>query len=561
VLFFISLIPAVLAKTVIEYNNSKYDDIIVAMPKSENAKGYLVQVDDNINFMSPVIERKITADKDRLVFRLKKMVKPYYWRYQTEEKDGSLGDWQNQLELRGMVPAEDKLFFMEGSYYKISEPVRFYFYVRNDADLPNTYEYDISIRTDAIVDKEETIEVKDVIFGKVNLGPRSSKLIRTEMKTEDDLGVNKRYYAMAKVNDYSANEDFYIIPSYRADILTKELERGTGNKVKLYITNTSDEALKTLKVNMSTSHNLRIEKWWDDKGVTALESGEVEYFEWEVVVLELGKSEVDFDVFSDGGTQRLQKIFMPYSGALVAKEIPDINIPINEISELRVRIANTSDVPNADNVELVIAGGGEMENKIEVPEKNQKINAGPGSSDCAIDFADNCSGELVWKLIGREIGTYEYYLRSGGYDIKPAFSEIVKSGKINVKESVSDLDMTINGEIDSETRTSSKGPFYYDIMINNRSSSDDFVKIGIISEGKGWYVHFYDDKELQSGDEFTVEIGAESSRSFRLVLNPYSTDPGSIGKSVTNPFEVRMSAISTIDADNRDEVRISAKIE
>lgn len=561
VLFFISLMPAVLAKTVIEYNNGAYDDVVVVMPKSENAKGYTVQVDDNINFMSPVIERKITADREKLVFRLRKMAKPYYWRYQMEEKNGSFGDWQNQLELRNMVPPEDKLFFMEGNDYQISEPIGFYFYIRNDSDQPNAYEYDISIRTDAVVDKETTKEVKDVIFGKVNLGPRSSKLIKTEMKTEDDLEVNKKYYAVARVNEYSATEDFNIIPSYKADILTKELEKGTGKKVKLYITNTGSEALKTLKVNMSTSYNLQVEKWWDNREAAALAPGGVEYFEWDVKVLELGKSEVDFDVLSDGGTQRLQKVFMPYSGSLVAKEMPGINVAINEISNLKIRVANISETPVADDVELVIAGNAEAEGKIEVLEKNQEINVGSGSNKCSIDLTDDCSGELSWRLIGKEVGTYEYYLRSGGYDIKPALSEIVRSGKINVKKSIHILDITIDGEADSETKTSNKGPFNYDITINNRSSNSDSVKIKIISEGKGWYVHFYDGKELLGGDEFTAEIGAESSKNFLLVLNPYSTDSGSLGKSVTNPFGVRVSAISAASAENYDEVRIFAKVE
>lgn len=553
-----SIIPAVLAKTVIEYNNGNSEDIIVVMPKSENAKEYVVQIDDNINFMSPVIEKKITADRERMVFRLEKKNGPYYWRYQMKDAKGFVGDWQNQLEVRKMIPAEDKLFFMEGDKYKITEPIKFYFYVRNDADHSNTYEYDISIRTESVVDNEKTMEVKDVLFGKVDLGPRSSKLVKATMSIKDELEVNKRYYAMARLNDYKAVEDFYIVPSYKADIFTKELEKMVGKKVRLYVTNTSDENIRELKVNMVTSYNLKVDKWWDRREAMDMAPGATEYFEWDVDVLGPGKSEVNIDIISDGGMQRLQKVFTPFEGSLVAERIGDLSVSVNEISEIKIKVANASEYARSENVELVIFGSEDMNNKIEVLDNDNISDFSAGSSQCAKEFSDGCSVELAWKIIALEAGTYEYYLKVKGFEITSAGAGSPNRGNLYAFEGEHKLNLTINGnEAMSEISSSKKEPFNYDIFIYNHSAEPDIAKIKITPKGKGWYVHFYDDKELKNSREFEVKIEADSSRKFRLVLNPESNQ----NFPATNPFEVRISATSVKNSENYDELQAIAKIE
>jgi len=562
VLFFMSIIPAVLAKTVIEYNNGGYEDVIVVMPKSENAKECLVQIDDNINFMSPVIERKISAYSEMAVFRLEKKNRPYYWRYQMKDANGLAGDWQNQLEVRTMIPSENELFFMEGNNYKITEPVKFYFYVRNDADYPNTYEYDVSIRTESIVDDEKVMEVKDVLFGKVVLGPKSSKLVKTEMKIKNELEVNKKYYALARVNDYRTIEDFYIEPSYKADIFTKELERMVGKKVKLYITNTSDENIRELKVNLVTSYNLKVDKWWDKREVTDMPPGATEYFEWDVDVLSPGKSEINIDIISDGGMQRIQKVFMPFEGSLVAERIGDLNVSVNEISELKINFANAVEHARSENIELVISGPEDAKDKIEVLNNGQMLNFGAGSSQCAKEFLDNCSVETTWKIIAKEAGAYQYYLKNDGFEITSTGPDSTDRGNIYVFAGKGKLNLTINGdEFMSEISSNKKEPFNYDVFIYNYAEEPDNVKIKIVPKGKGWYVHFYDEKELKNGNEFEVIIKANSSRKFRLVLNPESNDRINQNLTVTNPFEVRILASSSKNSENHDELRAIAKIE
>lgn len=562
VLFFISIIPAVIAKTVVEYNNGNYEDIILAMPESENAKEYMIEIDDNVNFMSPVIEKKVSADRERVVFRLERKNKPYYWRYRVKNMDGSVGDWQNQLEVKKTIPAENVLFFMEGNSYKIAEPIKFYFYVRNDGDYLNTYEYDISIRTEAVVDSKKTMEVKDVLFGKVDIGPKSSKLIKTKMKTKNELEVDKKYYAVARVNDYNAVEDFYIEPSYEADILTKELERMTGRRVGLYITNTSDENIDTLKANLVTSYNLKVDRWWDGKEAINIAPGAAEYFEWNVDVLSPGKSEVNIDVISDGGTQRLQKVFTPFEGSLVAEKISDLSVSVNEISDIKIKVANALEYARNENVELVIGGSTEMKNNIEILDNNQIFNFGAGSNQCANEFHDRCSVELNWKIVAKKAGIYEYHLKNNGFEIAPADAGLAHSANMYAFEGDRRLNLVINGdEARSEISSNKKEPFNYDIFIYNYSAESDTAKIKIIPNEKGWYVHFYDEKELKNGNEFELKIEANSSRRFRLVLNPESEGIKNQNWSVANPFEVRILASSAKNPKNYEEVRAVARIE
>jgi len=554
--------PAVLAKTIIENNNSGYEDAVLILPKIQNAKEYVIQIDDNLNFISPEIEKTVNTNKDKAIFRLKKRRTPYYWRYQVKNVNGEVGEWKNQLELKKYIPDADKMLIMDGRSYKISDPINFYFFIRNMGSLFRVYEYSVSIRTDVIINNESRTETRDVIYNKVTLAPDSYRLVRAEMKANDFLEVNKKYHAIARIDDYETAEDFYIEPSYKADIITSELERGTGKKVKLYITNTSDDEIKTLKASISTSYNIVVNGWWDKKEADNIKSGAVEYFEWDADITELSKSEIDIDIFSDGGTQRLRKVFMPYSGALVVKEVPDVDIFMNEISDIKLRIANISDISQNENIELAVTGMEGSEGKMEILDKYQTFKAGAGSVRCSNEFLDDCSADLVWKIIGKRAGTYEYYLTSRGYDIKISGENIVKHGVIHVMESDHALDLTINGNQSLlEKKSNKKEPFSYDLQLYNYSANADMAKIRITPKGKGWYVHFYDGNELKNGSEFETDIDADSSKMFRLILNPQSNDPKNFGTSVTNPFETQISVVSLKNASNSDQVRAVAEIE
>lgn len=562
VLFFLSLLPVVMAKTIIEYNNSNYEYAVLRVPKIENAKEYIIQIDDSMNYMSPDIEKKIPANREKAIFRLLKKHKPYHWRYQVKLMNGEIGDWNNQLEVPKYTPSEDKLFMMEGDRFKISDRIFFYFYIRNDGDLPETYEYDASIRTDVVADNVRQSEARGVVYGKVDLTPKSYKLIRAEMKVGDFLEVNKEYHTVARIDGYEATKNFYIEPSYKGDISTKEIETGTGEKVKLYITNTSDEEIKSLKANMSTSYNLVVDEWWQMREVSYLAPGATEYFEWNMKVSEPGKSEVDIDILSDGGTQRLQKTFMSYMGALIVDDYPELYISANEITDIRFRIANILDVPKNTNVELVVVGLQDGGGKVDVLEENQKFESGEGSEECAKQFFESCSENLVWQVIGEKSGMYEYYLRSEGYVVKTTGIDYIKHGKLHVVSGTHTLSLKINGkESFSEIKSSKAAPFDFDLSIRNYSDDPEVVNVKIVSKGKGWFAHFYQDQELKNSDEFKVTIEANSTKNFRLMLSPQLTADNRLERSVPTRFEAQVKIASAENAENADEVSAVAVIE
>ena len=95
------------------------DNIILSWPSLADAKEYILQVDDNSNFNSPIVEKRVSGSKTNLVVNLPKESKSYYWRVKTVNENNIEGDWQRQGDLKKSFHEEDFAILMDGEYYHI----------------------------------------------------------------------------------------------------------------------------------------------------------------------------------------------------------------------------------------------------------------------------------------------------------------------------------------------------------------------------------------------------------------------------------------------------------
>lgn len=557
----IAVLPLALAILISIFDSR--ENIILVLPKMVEADYYSIQIDDDIHFLSPNAEKRISKEKSKIVLSLEKRNNPYYWRYRTINKDGSEGEWQDQLELKGVVPKEDIFFFMEGNDFEVDKPIDFYIFVRNTGEIQKDFSYNISVRSDLEENGKLDTEVEDILFGKISVGSNSDKLEKVTMRTGENLQIDRKFYAIAILGDYKSIVNFSIKPSYTAYSNTRGLERGIDNKVGLMVTNPTNEVIKSIKVNMSTSSNLKISEAWSGREIVDLGPRMTEFLQWDVDVLEVGETEISFDILSGGGVHNIQKKINLHHNVSLRADLPNRNIAINKPAELKVKIANPSESPVTAKLELVLINPvGVGEGSIKAEEKTKVIEIGAGSEECASGFLEKCSREAVWNVVGNRFGAYEYYIKSNDSKME-IVSEPSRFGLIHVAQDESSLDLTIeSNDIELEKRTGSRREAVnFDIKLNNYSKSSDVVKIQVIPTGTGWHAYMHDGKDLKNNSEFVVDINPDSSKTFRLILSPYDKAYEGSKFVFSNPLKVEVIATSNNNHANNDKVYASAFLE
>lgn len=529
------------------YKQTAKNNVILNWTPEANAKEYLIQVDDDPDFNSPNVEKRVSAGKTKMVVGVEPKEKPYYWRIKVVKEGSTESRWQSQGEFKESLPQSDFEILMDGEYYRIGEPVKFYLFIRNKGNAAKEFPYEISIESKDPETESAIREKHEALTGKIVVETESYKIEEISMIAKNNLKIGRVIYAVASSGEQKAVETFEIVPVYRTDIKTENLIKGKTGKVQLIVTNTSNSAIGEFKAKLSIESNkLKVKGWFSEKILRNFEPGKTGTIKWEVEAYDTGYAQLVIDILSDGIPDKTGKVVEISYANVLSIDLPNVTIPLNTPSVLKTKVINLSSSPVEAVLEFQHHYGEGSIYPIIVKETKKIVKVGPASEKCVFNKSGECVAEVEWEIKGTEYGTFFYKIKAEGFEVK-------NEGVIKIAEEGHKIDLIIDGDDKySEKITTEKGEnkaIEFKIEVKNLSNLSDSVFIYIFPDGTGWYIKLYDEEELVKVANYTINIPPNSSHRVKITAAPYEG-----GTNFTNPLEIEIQAVSQKNSDANDTV-------